>query len=112
MKQRVLRFLLYLAGKLGGTLSTDSGDQRLILNLELQIAELRADRDLYRDLVLQEFPHREELPTPSAEASEPSEPQAGVIQVRDWKSARRIRARAARDKRDHKEDPVHREPAS
>ena len=100
--------MLYLAGKLGGTLSTDSGDQRLILNLESQIAELRADRDLYRDLVLQEFPHREELPTPSAEASEP---QAGVIQVRDWKSARRIRARAARDKRDHKEDPVHREPA-
>lgn len=97
--------MLYLVGKLGGIASTEDGyREKYIARLEGEVVSLEADRDLYRDIVLKEYPHRVELPAPIVEAPEVN---AGSVRIRHWPAARGILARAARDKKARGENPIH-----
>ena len=99
--------MLYLAGKLGGVVSSAADDRaKLTANLESQIAELRMDRDLYRDLILEQYPHR--TASEIGVSSEPPAVEVVPIRVKNWGAARGIMARAAKDKRDREKDPIHR----
>lgn len=105
MKQRLLRLLLSVAGKLGGsistTLTTYGQQERLIARLEAEVVELREERNLYRDIVLSE---RKAEPEP---VSDPSEFYKGTMPVRNWRTAKRILTRAALNKKAQKEQPIH-----
>jgi len=105
MKQRLLRLLLSVVGKLGGSINTAltpyGHQERLIFRLEAEIVELRADRNYYRDIVLK--PESEPVPN----TVDPSEFYKGTMPVRNWRTAKKILTKAALLKKERKEQPVH-----
>ena len=111
MKQRLLRLLLSVVGKLGGSINTAltpyGHQERLIFRLEAEIVELRSERSFYRDEFLKHQDWTKPEPEPVPNTVDPSEFYKGTMPVRNWRTAKRILTRAALLKKERKEQPIH-----
>jgi hypothetical protein len=105
MRQKILRLLLFLAGKLGSISSTsNSWRDKYIACLEADIVELRVEKVALRDIISRSIgPVPEEVPDETVVL------ERGPIRVRDWRHAKKFLVQRSRDRVKKMKDPVHRE---